>query len=109
MIEENKELSKEMESALKALEQAKAKLAKAKSKESDRLRKEDTHKKIIMGGIVKKYFPDCQLFDEAELNQILSVALATQECQREIQKIKNTSDGNAAYQKPVAEGSADEE
>lgn len=109
MIEENKEISKEMESALRALEQAKAKLAKAKSKESDRLRKEDTHNKIIWGGIVKKYFPDCVLFDETEMNEVLSSAIASPECQKAIQKIKNQSGENATYQKPLQGGVSDEE
>lgn len=103
MIEETKELSKEMEQALKAVEQAKARLARAKSKESERLRKEDTHRKIVMGGIVKKYFTDCFSFDEAELNQILSVAVASADCQREIQKIKSKSAGNSTYQKRETE------
>lgn len=109
MIESNKEQSKEMELALKAVEQAKARLAKAKSKESERLRKEDTHKKIVMGGIVKKYFADCYSFDEAELNKILSTAIASTECQREIQKTKSQNAGNSAYKKHDTEVSNDGE
>ena len=109
MIEENKAQSKELEQALKAVEQAKARLAKAKSKESEKRRREDTHKKIIIGGIVKKYFPDCQMFEEEEMNQILSVALSTQECRNEIQKVKSRGAGHSTYQKPVSGGADDEE
>ena len=100
MIEENNVLSREMELAQKAVEQAKARLQRAKSKEADRKRKEDTHNKIIWGGIVKKYFPDCVLFDEAEMNEVISSAIASADCQRTIQKIKSQSAGNSTYQKP---------
>lgn len=103
MIDEEKKVSKEIEQAEKALQQAKARLQRAKSKEADKKRKEDTHNKIIWGGIVKKYFPDCAQFDEAEMNEVLSVALATAECKQIIQKIKSRSSGYGTYQKPMSE------
>ena len=109
MIEETKEQSKEMELALKAVEQAKARLAKAKSKESERLRREDAHKKIVMGGIVKKYFPDCYYFNEVEINKILSTAIASADCKSEIEKIKSQSAGNSICQKPLMDVSSDQE
>ncbi len=109
MTEQNQSVSREMELALKAVEQAKARLQKAKSKEADRKRKEDTHNKIIWGGIVKKYFPDCAVLSEAEMNEVLSVAIASADCQRIIQKIKSQSAGYGTYQKPLQEEADDEE
>ena len=89
MIEINESSSKEMESALKALEQAKARVANERKKLNEKKRKEENHHKYLMGGIVVKYFPECYQFDEVELNRILRVALATEECQQIIQTIKN--------------------
>lgn len=80
MIEQIENTSRELEFAQKALEQAKARLQKAKNKEAEKKRKEDAHNKIIMGGIVKKYFPECVLFTEEELNEILSKALYSMDC-----------------------------
>lgn len=79
MTERSKTVSKEIEQALKAVEQAKARLQRAKSKEADRKRKEDTHNKIVWGGIVKKYFPDCVGLNETEMNEVLSVAIASKD------------------------------
>lgn len=103
MIDEEKKVSKEIEQAEKALQQAKARLQRAKSKESQKLRKEDTHRKIVWGGIVKKYFSDSILFDETEMNEILSVALASQDCKEIVQKIKSRSAGYGIYKKPLQE------
>ena len=64
-----------MESALDALEQAKAKIANEKKKQNDRKRKAENHHKYMLGGIVTKYFLKCYSFDEQELNRILSTAL----------------------------------
>lgn len=75
MIEENKTVSKEIEQAMKAVEQAKARLQKAKYQESEKQRKEDAHNKIIWGGIVKKYFPDCVTFDEGEMNEVFQMQI----------------------------------
>ena len=47
-----------------------------------------------MGGIVVKYFPECYQFDEAELNKILRVAIATNECQQMIRNIKGQNGSN---------------
>lgn len=101
MIEEKKVENKEIEKALKAVEQAKARLQRAKSKEADKQRREDTHNKIIWGGIVKKYFPECVTFDEAEMNEVISVAIASTNCQQIIQKIKSKSAGYGTYQKTL--------
>ena len=85
MIKINDE--QKVENAQKAYEQAKARLEKAKRKQSEKQRKHETHYKCMMGGIVKKYFPECMNYEEHELNEILSAALATTECKNVIAKI----------------------
>jgi len=80
MIDNTDEIDKGLESALKALEQAKQRVANEKKKQNEKKRKAQNHHKYIMGGIIVKYFPDCYSFDEGELNRILSAALQTREC-----------------------------
>jgi hypothetical protein len=109
MIDEEKTVSKEIEQAQKAVEQEKARLQRAKSKEAEKKRKEDNHNKIVWGGIVKKYFPDCVQLDEAEMNEILAGALASADCRQIIQKIKRRSAGYGTYQKPLSEERNDAE
>ncbi len=91
MSENKNEVSKDLEKALQALEQAKQRVANEKKKQNEKKRKAENHHKYIMGGIIVKYFPDCYSFDEDELNRILSVALQTRECQQMISKIKAES------------------
>ncbi len=91
MIETKVEVSKDLEKALQALEQAKQRVANEKKKQNEKKRKAENHYKYIMGGIIAKYFPDCYRYDEGELNRILSVALQTRECQQTIAKIKAKS------------------
>ena len=91
MIESNNEVSKDLEKALQALEQAKQRVTNEKKKQNEKKRKAENHHKYIMGGIIVKYFPDCYHYDEDELNRILSVALQTKECQQVITKIKSES------------------
>ena len=91
MIESKQEVSKDLEKALQALEQAKQRVANEKKKQNEKKRKAENHHKYIMGGIIVKYFPDCYHYDEDELNHILSVALQTKEWQQVIAKIKSES------------------
>lgn len=91
IIETNVEVSKDLEKALKVLQQAKQRVDNEKKKQNEKKRKAENHHKYIMGGIIVKYFPDCYSFDEGELNHILSVALQTRECQQLISKIKSES------------------
>ncbi|MDE6687503.1 MAG: hypothetical protein K2K17_09325, partial [Lachnospiraceae bacterium] len=91
MIENKQEVSKDLEKALQALEQAKQRVANEKKKQNEKKRKAENHHKYIMGGIIVKYFPDCYRYDEDELNRILSAALQTKECQQVISKIKSES------------------
>ena len=103
MIENNQSNSREMEHALKALEQAKARVANERKKLNEKRRKEENHHKYLMGGTIVKYFPECYQFDEAELNKILRVALATNECQQIIKNIKGQN-GENANQNTVEQG-----
>ena len=91
MIENNNTVSKDLEKALQALEQAKQRVANEKKKQNEKKRKAENHHKYIMGGIIVKYFPDCYSYDEGELNRILSAALQIKECQQVISKIKAES------------------
>ena len=91
MIENNNEVSKDLEKALQVLAQAKQRVANEKKKQNEKKRKAENHHKYIMGGIIVKYFPDCYRYDEDELNRILSVALQTKECQQVISKIQSES------------------
>ncbi len=101
MIETKAEVSKDLEKALQALEQAKQRVANEKKKQNEKKRKAENHHKYIMGGIIVKYFPDCYSFDEGELNRILSVALQTRECQQVIAKIKSESRETTSPQSTV--------
>ena len=102
MIENNNEVSKDLEKALQALEQAKQRVANEKKKQNEKKRRAENHHKYIMGGIIVKYFPDCYHYDEGELNRILSVALQTKECRQVISKIKSESRKTAPPQATIA-------
>ena len=91
MIENKNEVSKDLEKALQVLEQAKRRVVNEKKKQNEKKRKAGNHHKYITGGIIVKYFPDCDCYDEGGLNRILSVALQTRECQQIISKIKAES------------------
>ena len=98
MIENNNEVSKDLEKTLQALKQAQQRVANEKKKQNEKKRKAENHHKYIMGGIIVKYFPDCYRYDEGELNRILSVALQTRECQQIISKIKAESRETAHWE-----------
>ena len=96
--------NKALEDAIKNAEQAKARLANERKKQNERRWKAEYRHKYMMGGIIVKYFPQCYRFEESELNQILSAALATQECRRVIGEIEQAA-GRVAQGKV---GSVDE-
>ena len=66
MIENKEEVSRNLEKALQALEQAKQRVANEKKKQNEKKRKTENHHKYIMGGIIVKYFPDCYSYDEGD-------------------------------------------
>lgn len=68
------EKSKKELKAEEQLKRAKANLAKVRREMKSQLRKEQNHHKYIIGGIVKKYFPECLDFSEVELNRIIACA-----------------------------------
>ena len=69
------------------LKRAKANLAKVRREMKSQLRKEQNHHKYIIGGIVKKYFPDCFEFSEVELNRIIACAFSLDDVQNMIQTV----------------------
>ena len=71
MIENQNEVSRNLEKALQALEQAKQRVANEKKKHNEKKRKAENHHKYIMGGIIVKYFPDCYQYDEDELKRFI--------------------------------------
>ena len=111
MIENRNTLDKGLESAPKALEQAKQRVANEKKKQNEKKRKAENHHKYMMGGIVAKYFPKCYSFDEQELNRILSAALAARECRQMIESIEKESVRNAeaSWEKAEETGAENED
>ena len=91
---QNETKSPEILKAERQVEQAKARLAEARRKESVKKRSEENKYKYMMGGIVHKYFPECYDFDEQELNRILASAIKSDQCQRIIEIVKKESVGN---------------
>lgn len=89
MIEVIEEKSASLIKAEEQLQKATNHLKEEKKKASEQRRKKDNHNKIIMGGIVKKYFPECIYFEQHELERILKSALNSEQCKAEIVKIKN--------------------
>lgn len=87
---QNETKSPEILKAERQVEQAKARLAEAKRKESAKKRSDENKHKYMMGGIVHKYFPECYGFDEHELNRILAAAIKSEQCQRMHQKNMKT-------------------
>ena len=93
MINNEISTTKGMESAQKALEQAKNRVALEKKKANEERRKFENHHKYMMGGAVHKYFKDCFSFEESEINEILEVAFKTAEVQKTISAIKRREGG----------------
>lgn len=79
---------KKIEAAQKAVEQARARLEAEKKKQSEKRRRFENHHKFMMGGAVARYFPDCYLFDEKEMNRIIAAAMKSDECLRIIRLIR---------------------
>lgn len=88
MINNEIKTTKGMESAQKALEQAKNRVALEKKKANEERRKAEDRHKYMMGGVVHKYFPECYYFKEEEMNEIIKVVFKTSEVQKNISNIK---------------------
>lgn len=91
---QNETKSAELLKAEKLVEQAKARLAEAKRKESANRRTAENKHKYMMGGVVHKYFPECYEFDESEMNRILAAAIKSDQCQRIIKLVREESTRN---------------
>lgn len=89
MIEIKEEKSASLIKAEQQLLKATNHLKEEKKKANEEKRKQENHNKIIMGGIVKKFFPECIYFEQHELERILKSALNSEQCKAEIVKIKN--------------------
>ncbi|MBQ8913368.1 MAG: hypothetical protein IJ054_04905 [Lachnospiraceae bacterium] len=89
MINISEEKPASLIKAEELLEKANNRLREERKKANELKRKQDNHNKIIMGGIVKKFFPDCIFFEQEELERILKAALDSEECRTEIIRIKN--------------------
>ena len=100
---QNETKSPEIMKAERQVEQAKARLAEAKRKESAKKRSDENKHKYMMGGIVHKYFPECYGFDEHELNRILAAAIKSEQCQRIIEIVKRESAGNAGNETHISQ------
>lgn len=86
LITQEEKSKKELQ-AEEQLKRAKANLAKVRREMRSQLRKEQNHHKYIIGGIVKKYFPECFEFSEVELNRIIACAFSLDDVQKMIQTV----------------------
>ena len=100
---QNETKSPEILKAERQVEQAKARLAEAKRKESAKKRSDENKHKYMMGGIVHKYFPECYGFDEHELNRIIAAAIKSEQCQRIVEIVKRESAGNAGNETHISQ------
>ena len=97
------EINAKIAKAMKEVEQKKAALADAKKKASAEKRKKENHHKFIMGGCVAKYFPECYLCSEEEINMVIKAGMESIQCQNMIKKLKEQPDGSEAYLKVEGE------
>lgn len=108
MINVENTTTKGMESAQKALEQAKNRVAMEKKKANEERRRAENRHKYMMGGVVHKYFPECYCFEEDEMNEIIKVAFKTSEVQKTIANIKARANGQDVSSPVKSEFSDDE-
>ena len=90
------EMNARVAKAIKEVEQKKAALAEAKKKASAEKRRRENHHKYMMGGCVAKYFPECYLCNEEELNMVIKAGLESIQCQNVIKSLKEQSDASMA-------------
>lgn len=74
--------------ARRAMEQKKAIYERAKKAASAERRKKENRHKYMMGGCVVKYFPECYNFDEEAINNIIKAGIESFPCQEMIKKVK---------------------
>lgn len=88
MIENANDKPQSLLKAESDLEKAKHRLEEEKKKTNEKKRKADNHNKIVWGGIVKKYFPKADCFEQAEMEKILKAAIDSMDCKRMVSQIK---------------------
>ena len=108
MINYENTTTKGMESAQKALEQAKNRVAMEKKKANEKRRRAENRHKYMMGGVVHKYFPECYCFEEDEMNEIIKAAFKTSEVQKTIANIKARANVQVASSSIKSEVNNDE-
>ena len=104
MINVSEQKSASLVKAEEQLQKATNRLKEEKKKANEENRKQENHNKIIMGGIVKKYFPECIYFEQHELERILKSAINSEQCKAEIVKIKNECSESKKCNNTVPEG-----
>lgn len=88
-ITEQEKTAKELR-AEERLKRAKADLAKIRRDKKSELRKAQESHKYMMGGCVRKYFPDgydCYEFSELEMNRIIACAFSLDGVKKMIAKV----------------------
>jgi len=114
-ITEQEKTAKELR-AEERLKRAKADLAKIRRDKKSELRKAQERHKYMMGGCVRKYFPDgynCYEFSEFEMNRIIACAFSLDGVKKMIAKVvkerpsDDTQDENAEGQ--LEDNETDEE
>lgn len=96
MVKEEK--SKEVLEAEEGVRKARAKLERVKAEEKKKQKKAQDHHKIVMGGIVAKYFPDCYDFSEQEMNRIIACAFKSRDVLNMVAVVvreRNAGNGNS--------------
>ena len=89
MIEVYHVTSKKMEAALEKQEKLNKFIQAEQKKQEEKVKKIEARQRGIVADSVKKYFPDCLLFEQHELDEIMRVAFNTIEVKQTIDSIRN--------------------
>lgn len=95
-ITQQEKTAKELR-AEERLKRAKADLAKIRRDKKSELRKAQESHKFMMGGCVRKYFPDgydCYEFSELEMNRIIACAFSLDGVKKMIAKVVKEKPSN---------------
>ncbi len=98
--------------AEEALRQAKARLARVKKEEREKMRKEQNHHKYMMGGVVAKCFPEgysAYDFSELEMNRIIACAFSLRDVRNMISLVISERVGEDQTEDSNNSGEVDEE
>ena len=104
-ITQQEKTAKELR-AEERLKRAKADLAKIRRDKKSELRKAQESHKFMMGGCVRKYFPDgydCYEFSELEMNRIIACAFSLDGVKKMIDKVVKERPSNNIENEPAEE------